>query len=127
MREEMVIILTEAEDQSCAINGRIKIGSYRNANAYCGKTDGGILLTLIRQNRLQIILGSKIRSNNFIGEGLRLDGNIALRHIETDTRPLMEMRMDCQWLLEPRLLWLVTVTLGSWQRHPHKIPNKMQT
>ena len=83
MREEMVIILTEAEDQSCVINGRIKIGSYRNANAYCGKTDGGILLTLIRQNRLQIILGSKIRSNNFIGEGFRLVGNIALRHMET--------------------------------------------
>ena len=37
----MVIILTEAEDQSCAINGRIKIGSNRHANAYCGKTDGG--------------------------------------------------------------------------------------
>ena len=56
-----------------------------------------------------------------------MGGNIALRHIETDTRPVMEMRMDCQWMLEPRLLWLVTVTLGSWQRHPHKIPNKMQT
>ena len=67
VREEMVIILTEAEDQSCAINGRIQIGSNRHANAYCGKTDGGVLLTLIRQNPLQIILGSKIRSNNFIG------------------------------------------------------------